>query len=89
VLAFAAYIGRKYLQRRRFLNELRIAKITPDELFAKLSAGEDLVIVDLRHAMDFEAEPATIPGALHLPVEHFERRQGEIPREREIILYCT
>ncbi len=85
----AGYIVWKYAQRLRFLRRLRIARITPQELRRKLDAGEDVVIVDLRHSLDFEADPSTIPGAVRLPPEEVERRHQEIPRDRDIVLYCT
>jgi membrane protein DedA with SNARE-associated domain len=85
----ASYIGWKYLQRQRFLRSLRIARISPEELKQKLEAGEDLVIVDLRHSMDFEAAPEVIPGAVHLDIEDLEAAHDAIPRDREIVLYCT
>ena len=61
----------------------------PAELKSKLDAGEDLMLVDLRHPVDFDAEPSIIPGALHLTTEELEARHLEIPRHREIVLYCT
>jgi hypothetical protein len=85
----AGYIGWKYYQRQRFLRELRIARITAAELKQKMDNGEEVVVVDLRHKIDFEAEPETIPGALHVPPEDLESRHEEIPRDRELILYCT
>jgi len=84
-----AYILWKYIQRRRFMRRLRIARITPDELKQKLDGGEAVVIVDLRHSLDFEAEPITIPGALQLSPDELEQRHQEIPRDRDIVLYCT
>jgi rhodanese-related sulfurtransferase len=47
------------------------------------------MVVDVRDRVDFEAEPAIIPGALHLSIDELDARHREIPREREIILYCT
>jgi rhodanese-related sulfurtransferase len=47
------------------------------------------MVVDVREPIDFEAEPAIIPGALHLTTEELEQRHREIPRERDIVLYCT
>jgi membrane protein DedA with SNARE-associated domain len=88
-LVLAAYIGWKYVQRRRFIRTLRIARITPEELKQKLDGGENIVIVDLRHSLDFEAEPETIPGAIFLAPEQLEARHNEIPRDRDVILYCT
>lgn len=87
--ALGAYIGWKVVARQRFLRGLRIARITADELKAKLDAGEGLIVVDLRDAIDFDAEPLIIPGALRLTVDDLEARHAEIPREREIVLYCT
>jgi membrane protein DedA with SNARE-associated domain len=87
--ALAAYIGYKFLARQRFLRELRIARITADELKRKLDAGEELVIVDLRHSMDFEAEPETIPGAFRMDAKELEEQTDRLPRDREVILYCT
>ena len=51
--------------------------------------GEDVVIVDLGHSLDFEAEPETIPGAIRLEAEELEQRHEEIRRDREVVLYCT
>jgi hypothetical protein len=39
--------------------------------------------------VEFESEPAIIPGALHLMIEELETRQREVPRDRDIVLYCT
>jgi membrane protein DedA with SNARE-associated domain len=87
--ALAAYLAYKFIARRRFLRELRIARITVEELKHKLDAGEDLVIVDLRHSLDFEADPETIPGAFRVDAKELEEKDGLLPRDREIILYCT
>jgi membrane protein DedA with SNARE-associated domain len=88
-VALAAHIGWKYVRRRRFLRKIRIARITPQELKRQLDAGDDVIVVDVRDRLDFETEPAIIPGALHLTTEDLEERHREIPRERDIVLYCT
>jgi membrane protein DedA with SNARE-associated domain len=85
----AAYIGYKFVARQRFLRELRISRITADELKQKIDAGEELVIVDLRHSVDFEADPETIPGAFRMDSKELEEKNDRLPRDREIILYCT
>lgn len=89
VAALAAYIAYKFVARQRFLRELRIARITVDELKEKIDAGEDVVIIDLRHSVDFEAEPETIPGAMHLDAKELEEKNDRLPRDREVVLYCT
>jgi membrane protein DedA with SNARE-associated domain len=86
---FVGWLAWKWLERRRFLRALRVARIGPAELKLKLDAGEDVVIVDLRHALDFQADPRTIPGALRFAAEDLEEEQAAIPRGREVVLYCT
>ena len=46
-------------------------------------------IVDLRQPMDIEAFPQMIPGALRIAMEEIEERHGEIPRDRDVVLYCS
>lgn len=87
--AFAAYVAWKYIQRRRFIRSLRIARITPDDLRKKIEAGEEVVVVDLRGSLDFEASPRTIPGAIRLAAEQLDSDHNQIPRGREIVLFCT
>jgi membrane protein DedA with SNARE-associated domain len=87
--ALAIYVAWKYIQRQRFIRSLRIARITPEELRRKIDSGEDVFIVDLRHWSEFEAEDARLPGALRMRPEEIEQHQEKIPRDRDIILYCT
>lgn len=89
VASLAGYIGSKFVARQRFLRELRIARITVDELKQKLDAGEQITIVDLRHSLDFEAEPEVIPGALHMEAKELEEKNDRLPRNGEVVLYCT
>jgi membrane protein DedA with SNARE-associated domain len=89
IAALGGYITWKFIGRQRFLRELRIGRITPDELKEKIDAGEDMVIVDLRHSLDFEADPETIPGAFRMDVKELEEKTDRLPQDREVILYCT
>ncbi len=85
----AVYIGYKYWQRRRLIRELRVARITVDELHQKLEAGENPMILDLRPLSELDLDPSLIRGALHMTMAEVEHRQQEIPRDRDIILYCS
>ena len=87
VALMGAWIGWKFFQRRRFLKNLAVARITAAELRAKLDAGEEVVIVDVRSAA--ESEDDTVPGALRIPLEDLETRHSGIPRDRDVILFCS
>jgi hypothetical protein len=89
IAVLAGYIAWKFLARQKFLRDLRIARITPEELKQEIDAGVELVIVDLRHSMDFEADPETIPGAFRMDATELEEKNDRLPRDREVILYCT
>ena len=39
--------------------------------------------------MDIEAFPHMIPRALRIAMEEIEERHGEIPRDRDVVLYCS
>jgi membrane protein DedA with SNARE-associated domain/rhodanese-related sulfurtransferase len=89
ILAFGGYVAWKFYNRQQFLSKLKIARITPEELKEKLDRGEDVLIVDLRHELDFEANPETIPGAMHVDAAELEEASEAIPRDREIVLFCA
>ena len=85
----ALYIAYKYFQRHRLLRELRMARITVDELHEKQEAGEEPLIIDLRSNEELELDPSVIRGARHTTMDEVARRVQEIPRDRDIILYCS
>ena len=88
VLAGAAtlWILWKYYQRRKFIKGLRVARIRPEELKLML---QDVVILDLRTAEEYQSDGAKIPGAIWFDRKELEERHLEIPRDRDVILYCT
>jgi membrane protein DedA with SNARE-associated domain/rhodanese-related sulfurtransferase len=85
----ALYLGYKFFQRQRLLHELRMARITVDELHEKMAAGEEVTILDLRSHAALEEDPSLIRGALHMSMEEVDGRINEIPRDHEIVLYCN
>ena len=83
-----AYVTWKFIQWKRFLHQMRLARITPEELKQKIDNAEDLFILDVRNALEFEAEPQVIPGAFCCPLEKLHRHPPDIPQGREVVLYC-
>jgi membrane protein DedA with SNARE-associated domain len=81
------WIAWKYFQRKRFFRKLAIARIPIDELQRMLDAGDKVVIIDVRGELAHPPEP--IPGALRIPLGEIAARQKEIPRDRDVVLFCT
>lgn len=88
-LGLVGFVGYKFYHRRKFMRSLRMSKISVDELKQRLDAGESITVVDVRHQLSLEMDPETIPGALNLLLEEVDHRHHEIPRDRDIVLYCT
>jgi len=89
VVFIVGYVAYKWWERRRFYAMLRMARISVDELHRRVDAGDPPLIVDVRSHVALTLEPRHIPGAVHLPLQGFETHVAELPRDREIILYCN
>ncbi len=83
------YLAWKYLARRRVLQTLRMARITPEELHEMIVSGGEPVIVDARSRSALDALPFVIRGAQLLTLEELDERHLEIPRDRDVIVYCS
>ena len=89
VAFLAGYVGFKWWERHRFYATLRMARVSVDELHRLMDAGVAPLIVDVRSPTARVIEPRHIPGALHLPLQGFDTHVADLPRDREIILYCS
>ena len=87
--ALAAYVLLKFWQRRRFLRSLRIARISPAELRRRLDDGDAVAVIDTRSLLDVNVTPHAIPGARWIAAEDIDRRHDEVPRDRDVVLYCS
>lgn len=89
LVALGAYVAFKWWERRRFLSALDMARISVDELYAQMQREPPPIVVDVRSVTAQELQLRRIPGALHVPVHDIGRHVGTLPRDREIIFYCT
>ena len=94
VLLVVGLMVHRVYKNRRFLIELRASRIEPAELLAMLRTAHDQgntppFIVDLRHPLDYLPDPRVLPGALRLGPTELAAHSEIIPRDRDVILYCT
>src|SRR5256885_1060068 len=66
-----------------------MTRITIDELREKLDAGEDLMILNLRSNTTLQEDPLVIQKTIHMNMNDFEKRQYELPRDQNIIIYYS
>ena len=89
ILGIVGFFVARLLRRRAVLKSLAASRLDPVELKAQLDAGEPVFIVDLRHPLELLPDPFTLPGALHFSPDALESRHSEIPRDRDVVLFCT
>jgi rhodanese-related sulfurtransferase len=89
ILGILAFFIARLIRRRMVLKQLVAARLEPQELKKQLDAGEKVYIVDLRHPLELLPDPFTLPGALHFSPDALAARHLEIPRDRDIVLFCT
>lgn len=89
LVLLGAYIFWKWWERRRFYAALDMARISVEELYDQMQGESPPVVVDVRSPTAQGLELRRIPGAVHLPVHEVAGHVGTLPRDREIVLYCT
>jgi membrane protein DedA with SNARE-associated domain/rhodanese-related sulfurtransferase len=88
-VGIAAFLVARIVRRSMILSELAAARLDPEELKRQLDADEEVFIVDLRHPLELLHDSVTLPGARHFSPESLATRHEEIPRDRDIVLFCT
>jgi membrane protein DedA with SNARE-associated domain len=78
-------LGFRYYLVHRF----SAPRILPDDLHRKMAAGEDLLILDLRQDHDYDPSDAMIAGAVRVRPASFHRAAHHLPRDRDLVFYCT
>ena len=89
LVLLGAYVGYKWWERRRFYTMLRMARISVAELSQLIQNGSQPLIIDVRSPSARTLEPRWIPGALHISLPDVARHVKDLPKDRDIILYCT
>jgi membrane protein DedA with SNARE-associated domain/rhodanese-related sulfurtransferase len=89
VLGIVGFFVARVIRRRAILKRLAAARLEPDELKRQIDAGEPVYIVDLRHPVELIPEPFTLPGALRFAPGDLAARHQEIPRDRDVVLFCS
>jgi len=65
---------------------MQIREIASSELKARIDAGEPVEIFDIRS--DAEITQGILPNSRHLPMHLIPLKMADLPRDRDVILYC-
>jgi len=83
------YIAYKWWERMRFYSVLRMAQIEVGDLHKLMGTPPPPLVIDVRSATAVQLEPRCIPGSLHIPLTEVQQHLRDLPRDRDIISYCT
>jgi rhodanese-related sulfurtransferase len=89
IVVVVGYVAFRFAQQRKFLRFVRENRMEIDELKAMMDAGKRPFIVDLRHPLDYLPDPRVLPGAVRIGPADLQAHKEVIPRDRDVILYCT
>jgi membrane protein DedA with SNARE-associated domain/rhodanese-related sulfurtransferase len=92
--AVIAVIVWRIVKLRQFRSQLVELRLEPHELHSMICVAKDgglelPFIVDLRHPLDVLADPLVLPGAVRIGPDDLKSRSESIPRDRDVVLYCT
>jgi membrane protein DedA with SNARE-associated domain/rhodanese-related sulfurtransferase len=94
VCLFAIFSLWRVLQYLKYAAIVRGLRLEPDQLHDLIiRAAEQQAtppfIIDLRQAKDFEHNPFRLPNALRLTPSALRQSVGVLPKDRDVILYCS
>jgi len=79
----------KWSQRARILRDLRMARISVEELKELIDTGKRPIVLDVRTGAQRQRQQTHIPGAIVATADEVPSRIAGISPDAEIVLYCT
>ena len=76
-----------YKAVNRYRADHRVPRMTVRQLTEKLAGGEHPLLIDLR-SLGARQEAPGIPGAVAMSLDELALKRDELPRDRDVILYC-
>jgi membrane protein DedA with SNARE-associated domain/rhodanese-related sulfurtransferase len=94
VLMVLGFMGYRIWKQRKFLASVRELRLEPEELKEMMETAAEQgnippFIVDLRHPLDYLPDPRVLPGSVRVSPTNLTQHQAMLPRDRDVILYCT
>jgi rhodanese-related sulfurtransferase len=85
VVLLAVFLAQRVSDRRGMERHT----ITPETLHALLASNQDVLVIDVRQPLDMLGDSVIIPGAQWFAPEEVRANPSLLPRERDMIVYCT
>lgn len=86
IINILLYVLLGWFLYRRFAPVKGLKNLPQNEFSSQLGKNRNKFLVDVREPNEFKI--GHIPGASNIPLSQLKNRTGEIPKDREIYLYC-
>lgn len=67
----------------------KIERITVDDLKSRIANNATVLILDVRMPNDYDQAEKKIKGSVRMSPFDLKSRMSELPRDKEIVTYCT
>jgi membrane protein DedA with SNARE-associated domain/rhodanese-related sulfurtransferase len=88
-IVLAVMVTARYLKRRWMLSERYAPRIAVTELRELIRRGEAPIVIDVRSSIATMHDSRRLPGAITATLAQLPVTASELPRDREIVLYCN
>jgi membrane protein DedA with SNARE-associated domain/rhodanese-related sulfurtransferase len=79
----------RYLLRRWMLSDRYAPRIAVNELRELIRRGESPIVIDVRSSVAMLQDGRRVPGAIVATLAQLPTMAGDLPRDRELVLYCN
>ena len=77
------------VKRSRNQSQLERHSISAEQLESLMASNKKVFLFDVRQPLDLLAYPELIPGAQRIPPEEVIKTPSLLPRNEDIVVYCT
>ena len=88
-IAMACVMVLRSVKRGRNRSELEQHSLSAEQLESLMASGQKVYLFDVRQSLDLLVYPELIPGAQRIPPEEVLRTPSRLPRDEDIVVYCT
>jgi rhodanese-related sulfurtransferase len=88
-IAMACVVVLVFVKRSRNQSQLQRHSISAQQLESLMTSGQKVFLFDVRQPLDLLAYPELIPGAQRIPPEEVIKTPSLLPRDEDIVVYCT
>jgi rhodanese-related sulfurtransferase len=89
IICAAVLLAVVLVKRMRDRREMERHTITPEALQGLLASNQDVLVLDVRQPLDLLGDSVIIPGAQWLAPDEVRANPSMLPKERDLIVYCT